>query len=137
VLAGRVRVGGIVNGGIPQIPASQRFYAGGGGSVRGFSYQGVGPQLSDGTPQGGASLVELSAEVRQKLAGKWGVVAFVDAGAVGTDQFPGADNLAIGAGFGVRYDLGFGPIRFDIATPVTKRDGNAAFQIYVSIGQSF
>lgn len=137
VLAGRVRVGGIVNGTIPQIPASQRFYAGGGGSVRGFSYQGVGPKLSDDTPQGGASLVEASAEVRHDLTRRWGLVAFVDAGAVGTDQFPGADNLAIGAGIGVRYNLGFGPIRIDLATPVNKRGGESPFQIYVSIGQSF
>jgi translocation and assembly module TamA len=137
VAAGRVRLGSILNGGIPAIPASRRFYAGGGGSVRGFAYQAVGPRLSDDTPQGGVSLLELSAELRHDLTSRWGVVAFVDAGAVGTDQFPGPNNLSIGAGLGVRYNLGFGPIRLDIATPVTKRSGEAPFQIYVSIGQSF
>jgi translocation and assembly module TamA len=137
VAAGRVRLGSILNGGIPAVPASRRFYAGGGGSVRGFAYQAVGPTLSDGTPQGGVSLMELSAELRHDLTARWGVVAFVDAGAVGTDQFPGPNNLSIGAGLGVRYNLGFGPIRVDVATPVTKRNGEAPFQIYVSIGQSF
>jgi translocation and assembly module TamA len=137
VVAGRVRLGSILNGGIPAIPASRRFYAGGGGSVRGFAYQSVGPRLSDDRPQGGVSLMELSAEVRHELTAQWGLVAFVDAGAVGTDQFPGPNNLSIGAGLGVRYNLGFGPIRLDIATPVTRRSGEAPFQIYVSIGQSF
>ena len=137
VVAGRIRLGSILNGGIPAIPASRRFYAGGGGSVRGFAYQSVGPRLSDDRPQGGVSLMELSAEVRHELTARWGLVAFVDAGAVGTDQFPGPNNLSIGAGLGVRYNLGFGPIRLDIATPVTQRSGEAPFQIYVSIGQSF
>ena len=137
VVAGRVRVGAIANGSIPRIPASRRFFAGGGGSVRGFSYQGVGPRLVDDTPQGGASLLEVSGEVRHYFTERWGFAAFVDAGAVGDSQLPGIDNLAIGAGVGVRYNLGFGPIRLDIATPVNKRANASPFQIYVSIGQSF
>jgi translocation and assembly module TamA len=68
---------------------------------------------------------------------RWGVVAFVDAGAVGGAQFPSFRDLSIGAGVGVRYNLGFGPIRVDIATPVTSRNGQSPFQLYVSIGQSF
>ncbi|WP_338066145.1 autotransporter assembly complex family protein [Phenylobacterium deserti] len=137
VLAGRLRVGSIVNGTIPQIPASRRFFAGGGGSVRGFPYQAVGPRLADNTPQGGASLLEASAEVRHDVLGPWGVAAFVDGGAIGTDQLPGFDDLSIGAGVGIRYNLSFGPIRVDFATPVKKRRREAPFQVYVSIGQSF
>jgi translocation and assembly module TamA len=137
VVAGRLRLGSIINGDIPKTPASRRFFAGGGGSVRGFAYQSVGPRLLDNTPQGGLSLLEASAEARYDLTNRWGVVAFVDAGAVGTDKFPGPGDLSVGAGFGVRYDLGFGPIRFDIAAPLTKRRGEAAFQLYVSIGQAF
>jgi translocation and assembly module TamA len=137
VLAARLHLGSIFNGTIPQIPASKRFFAGGGGSVRGYAYQAVGPRLSDGTPQGGSSLMEASAEVRHTLSRRWGVAAFVDAGAVGTNQFPGVNELAVGAGLGVRYNLGFGPLRLDVAAPLTKRRGEAPFQIYVSIGQSF
>jgi translocation and assembly module TamA len=139
VIATRLHLGTIFNASVADIPASRRFYAGGGGSVRGFRYQGVGPTYADvdQTPQGGISLLEASAELRQDLTQKWGLVAFVDAGAVGTDRFPGPNNLSIGAGVGVRYNLGFGPIRVDIATPVTNRAGNAAIQLYVSIGQSF
>jgi len=137
VLAGRVRVGGISNGSVGDIPAPQRFYAGGGGSVRGFAYQGVGPRLADGTPEGGLSLLEVSGELRQRVNDRWGLVAFIDAGDVGVSQAPAFRDLAVGAGLGVRYNLSFAPIRVDIATPVARKRGSAAVQIYVSIGQSF
>ncbi len=137
VLAVRTRVGSILNGGLADIPAPQRFYAGGGGSVRGFGFQEVGPRLADNTPQGGLALLEASAEVRQDLTEKWGVVAFVDAGAVAGAAAPDFQDLSIGAGFGIRYNLGFGPIRVDVASPVTHRRGAAPFQVYVSIGQAF
>jgi translocation and assembly module TamA len=137
VVAGRLRLGGIANGQIPQIPASRRFYAGGGGSVRGFGYQKVGPQLENGDPQGGASLFEASVELRRQVTERWEAAAFVDAGSVGSDQTPDFGDFAIGAGIGVRYHMNFGPVRVDVATPVSKRRGGAPFQIYVSLGQSF
>lgn len=137
VVAARLRLGRILNGTVDQIPASQRFYAGGGGSVRGFPYQGVGPRFSDGTPQGGVFLGESSVEVRRELTQKWGIAAFVDAGAVGSGGPIDLSDFAIGAGVGVRYNLGFAPIRVDIATPVAHKRGEPAFQAYLSIGQSF
>ncbi|MEK7427293.1 MAG: autotransporter assembly complex family protein [Pseudomonadota bacterium] len=137
VVAGRLKAGVILGATVPQVPASRRFYAGGGGSVRGYAYQAIGPRSVDNTPQGGASVLETSVELRQKIGQHWGVVAFLDAGAVGTDEFPSGDNFSVGAGLGVRYDLGFGPIRADIAIPLDKRKGDPAFQIYLSIGQSF
>ena len=137
VLAGRLRLGSILNGSVGDVPAPQRFYAGGGGSVRGFSYQAVGPRLADDTPQGGLGLVEASAEVRHRLTSAWGVTAFVDAGSVSSGRSPDFSNLSVGAGVGVRYHLPFGPIRVDVATPVANRQGESPIQIYVSIGQSF
>lgn len=137
VIAGRLRAGLIAGGSIPEVPASRRFYAGGGGSVRGFGYQAVGPRLADNTPQGGLSLLEASLELRQKVTGPWGLVAFVDGGAVGTNEFPKGRDLSLGAGVGVRYDLGFGPIRADFAFPLDRRKGDAPYQIYISIGQSY
>ncbi|MDZ4374395.1 MAG: autotransporter assembly complex family protein [Phenylobacterium sp.] len=137
VIAARVRAGRIVNGTVDEVPASQRFYAGGGGSVRGFPYQGVGPRIDDDTPRGGVFLFESSLEVRRSLTGQWGVAAFVDAGAVGSSGPVDFQDLAVGAGVGVRYNLGFAPIRFDIAMPVARKRGAPPFQIYVSIGQSF
>jgi len=137
VLAARVKLGSIIGGSIPSVPADRRFFAGGGGSVRGFDYQGVGPQLSDGTPIGGLSLFESSLEVRQHISGPWGMAAFLDAGSLGEGVSPNLNNIRLGAGLGVRYDLGFGPIRLDIATPVNRHKGDPILQIYVSIGQSF
>ena len=130
-------MGTLVNGALADIPAPQRYYAGGGGSVRGFGYQEVGPRLADNTPEGGLSLVESSLELRHELREAWGVAVFVDAGEVGRQQVPSFGDLSVGAGIGVRYNLGFGPLRVDIATPVTDRKGAAPFQIYISIGQAF
>jgi translocation and assembly module TamA len=137
VVAGRLRLGRILNGSIPEIPASQRFYAGGGGSVRGFPYQAVGPRLADGSPKGGLSLLESSLEIRRDIGARWGFAAFVDAGSVGSSGPIDVGELAVGAGIGLRYNVGVIPIRVDIATPVAKRRGEPAFQLYVSIGQSF
>ncbi len=137
VLAGRFEIGSIVGGSIPAVPADRRFYSGGGGSVRGFAYQAVGPRLSDNTPEGGLSLVEASFEVRQAITKQWGVAAFVDAGSVGLGETPDFSHASIGAGIGVRYNLGFGPLRFDLATPLNPRQGDSRVQAYVSFGQSF
>ncbi|MDP3801012.1 autotransporter assembly complex family protein [Brevundimonas sp.] len=137
VLAGRVRIGSIVGGEELTVPSDRLFYSGGGGSVRGFEYQGVGPRLPDNTPRGGLSLFETSIEVRRDVWRNFQAVAFVDAGAIGFQATPNFNNLRYGAGVGVRYKLPFGPIRADIAFPLDRREGDADFQIYVSIGQAF
>ncbi len=137
VLAGRVRLGSIMGGEELTVPSDRLFYSGGGGSVRGYEYQGVAPRLPDNTPRGGLSLFEASAEVRRNLFRNFQGVVFVDAGSVGFDQAPDFSNMRYGAGFGLRYKLPFGPIRADIAFPIDKREGDADFQVYVSIGQAF
>ncbi len=137
VLAGRVKLGSIFGATVDDVSAARRFYAGGGGSVRGYAWQAIGPRLPDNTPQGGMSVFEASFEARHRLTQRWGVVAFVDAGAIGADAYPQGDDFSVGAGFGVRYDLGFGPIRADFAVPLDKREGDPEFQIYISIGQAF
>lgn len=137
VLAGRARLGTILGGEELTVPSDRLFYSGGGGSVRGFEYQGVSERLPNGKPRGGLSLFEASVEVRRDLGKNFGVVGFVDAGAVGFQEAPDFSNLRYGAGIGVRYNLPFGPIRADIAVPLDRRAGDANFQIYVSIGQAF
>jgi translocation and assembly module TamA len=137
VIAGRLKLGEIVGGDNLLIPAQDRFYAGGGGSVRGYGYQEVGPRFPDNNPEGGVSLFESSVEVRQRITQRWGVVAFVDAGSVGTNVAPDFSHPEVGVGVGVRYDLGFGPIRLDIATPLERREGDSPIQLYISIGQAF
>ncbi|NBB52104.1 BamA/TamA family outer membrane protein [Rhizobium sp. CRIBSB] len=137
VVAGRARLGTILGGEELTVPSDRLFYSGGGGSVRGYEYQGVGPRLPDNTPRGGLSLFEASIEVRRDLGRNFGAVVFVDAGAIGFQSAPDFTNMRYGAGAGVRYNLPFGPIRADIAVPLNRRDGDANFQIYVSIGQAF
>ncbi len=137
VIAVRASVGSINGADIEDIPATERFYAGGGGSVRGFGYQEVGPQRN-GDPTGGASVVEGAAELRFKLTESIGAVAFVDAGNVDENTAPVFDNLSIGAGLGLRYYTSFGPIRLDVATPLTNKEfTDSNYQIYISIGQAF
>ncbi|MBN8552631.1 MAG: outer membrane protein assembly factor [Caulobacterales bacterium] len=138
VVAGRIRLGTISGASGNDLPSDRRFYSGGGGSVRGFDYQGVGPQFDDGTPVGGSSLFETSLEVRRRQVWRdLGVAAFVDAGSIGTGTMPDFADFRISVGAGIRYDLPFGPIRADIAIPIDRRDSDPQFQIYISIGQAF
>lgn len=137
VVAGRLRLGALIGADELAAPADRLFYSGGGGSVRGYSYQGVNPRLPDDTPRGGLSLLEASLEVRRDFGRNFGGVAFVEAGSVGFDEAPTFDDVRYAAGVGVRYDLPFGPIRADVAIPLDKRDSDADFQIYISIGQAF
>ncbi len=137
VLAGRVRLGSILGGEELTVPSDRLFYSGGGGSVRGYEYQGVNARLPDNTPRGGLSLFETSLEVRHDIGRRFQAVGFIDAGAVGLDEIPNLADLRYALGAGVRYRLPFGPVRADIALPLDKRDGDADFQVYISIGQAF
>lgn len=140
VLAGRLHMGSIAGANRGRVAPSRRFYAGGGGSVRGFNFQGVGPQDIERLPIGGNSLTEASLEARYRfkaLGNDLGVAAFVDAGQVYTGTVPSFDSLRIGAGVGIRYYTAFGPVRIDLATPITRRPGDPRLAFYVSIGQAF
>lgn len=136
VLAGRVRVGSIINVAREDLAPSRRFYGGGGGSVRGFGYQQLGPKDPDTRPIGGRSLTEAAGELRYRF-GNFGVVGFVDAGQVYESSSPGLSNIRLGAGIGARYYTNFGPLRLDIATPINRQPGESRINIYVSIGQAF
>jgi translocation and assembly module TamA len=139
-IAGRLHLGTIAGASRGRIAPNRRFYAGGGGSVRGFNFQGVGPQDADGAPTGGNSLTEASFEVRhrfQAFGNDLGVVGFVDAGQVYESTLPKFTDLKVGAGVGIRYFTAFGPLRIDVATPITRRAGDPKIAFYVSIGQAF
>jgi len=139
VAAGRVQLGSLFGPEIEDAPPNFLFFAGGGGSVRGQPYQSLGTGEFDGTIVGGRSYVALSAELRAYVRGPFGVVGFVDSGYVGEAEFyDGSGNWMTGAGLGVRYDTGFGPIRVDVAAPVDGGPDDAdAVQIYIGIGQAF
>jgi translocation and assembly module TamA len=120
------------------VPADLRFYAGGGGSIRGYPYQKVGP-LEDHEPKGGRSLVEVSAEFRFKITDKIGLVAFLDGGNAFSSSFPDpGETLRWGAGGGIRYYTPVGPLRLDVGVPLQRREGiDDPFQVYISLGQAF
>jgi translocation and assembly module TamA len=135
-IAGRVRVGSIVGAPRDRIAPSRRLYAGGGGSVRGFGYQELGPRDANNDPLGGRSTNEFALEARYRF-GNYGIVPFIDAGQVYESSMPKFRDLRFGAGIGGRLYTNFGPIRVDIATPLDRRKGEARFTAYVSIGQAF
>lgn len=139
VVAGRLRAGSIVGESTAALPADKRFYAGGGGSVRGYEFQQVGPLNSAGDPVGGRSLIELSGELRFRVSENFGVVPFVDGGTVFDDPYPAFnETVRWSAGLGLRYYTGFGPLRADVAFPINGRSGvDDTFEFYISIGQAF
>ncbi len=140
VLAGRVRLGSIPGADIAGIAPSRRIYAGGGGSVRGYGYREIGPRNDEGNPIGGRSVVELSAEARigtKFMDGAISVVPFIDAGSVGEDAVPDFDTIKYGAGVGLRYATGFGPLRLDVAFPLNPGPNDNWIAVYVALGQAF
>jgi translocation and assembly module TamA len=138
ILAGRIGLGTIVGAELDEIPANRRFFAGGGGSVRGFTYRSLGPQAL-GQPIGGRSLFEASVEARIKITDTIGIVPFVDAGTAFESSLPDfGERVRVAAGLGLRYYTGIGPIRLDVATPIDGRQrGDKPVVLYVSIGQAF
>jgi translocation and assembly module TamA len=139
VLAARTKVGMLFGDSTDNIPASKRFYAGGGGSIRGYKYQSVGPLDSQNDPIGGRSLIEVGFEARTKITESIGIVPFIEGGNVYDSMVPDfSGDFLWGAGLGFRYYTAIGPIRLDFAVPLDKRpnvDDN--FQVYISIGQAF
>ena len=136
VVAGRIRLGTISGVSSDAIAPSRRFYAGGGGSVRGYGYQAIGPRDLNNDPVGGRSLAEFSLEARVRF-GALGVVPFIDGGNIYRSALPGFDKMRFGAGIGARYYTSFGPIRVDVGTPLNRQPGDARIAVYVSLGQAF
>ncbi len=154
VIAGRVALGTIQGIDRFDLAPSRRFYGGGGGSVRGFGYQNLGPKSLEPNPDfdpddpeneedpfitrpiGGRSLNEAAIEVRYRF-GDFGIVGFVDAGQVYEGTTPDFSDLRFGAGIGGRFYTNFGPLRLDVATPLGRREGESLIAVYISIGQAF
>ncbi|MEJ2378753.1 MAG: autotransporter assembly complex protein TamA [Pseudolabrys sp.] len=138
VLAARATVGSIVGASLAAIPANHRFYAGGGGSVRGYRYQSLGPLDSSGQVVGGRSLFTASFEARWRVTDTIGLVPFLDMGQAFLAEYPDfSEALRYAAGLGFRYYTAIGPIRVDAAFPLNPRPGDAGYGIYVGIGQAF
>ncbi|OXT00687.1 hypothetical protein B7H23_11380 [Notoacmeibacter marinus] len=136
VLAGRVKLGTVLDPPIEETSPDLLFFAGGGGSVRGYDYQSIGVETASGTI-GGRSLAEASGEVRLRVTDAIGLVAFADIASVTAESYPKFQDYQIGAGAGLRYRTPIGPIRLDFAVPINKREGDPNFAIYAGIGQAF
>jgi translocation and assembly module TamA len=138
VLAGFLGVGSIIGESRDTLPADQRLYAGGGGSLRGYGYQLAGPLGPGNKPLGGRSLLQFGTELRTKITESIGIVPFVEAGNVYANPVPDfRGGLLYDAGIGLRYFTPVGPLRLDIATPLRRRSADSAVQLYISIGQAF
>lgn len=136
VIAARVRAASIAGAPRDAIAPSRRLYSGGGGSVRGYGFQELGPRDPNDDPIGGRSLVEGAIEARYRF-GDFGIVPFFDVGQAYSSTQPKFTDLRYGAGIGGRFYTNFGPLRLDVATPIGRRAGDPKVAIYISIGQAF
>ncbi|WP_103257397.1 autotransporter assembly complex protein TamA [Tabrizicola aquatica] len=141
VIAARAQAGGIWGPTLLETPRDQLFFSGGGGTVRGQPYRSLGIAVTRGFgPEfliGGQFFAAGSLELRAKVTDRIGVVGFVDAGTVGLDGlFDGGAESHAGAGLGLRYDTGIGPIRLDVAAPISGNTGDGV-QVYIGLGQAF
>lgn len=137
VVAGRVQVGSVIADNVADVPPNYLFYSGGGGTVRGQPYKSLGLPVGTNAITGGQSFVSLSAELRAGITDKIGVVGFVDAGHVAAGSFfDNAGRWHAGAGLGLRYKTSIGPLRVDVAGPISG-DTGAGVQLYLGIGQAF
>jgi len=138
IFANRGYLGADIGASMEELPSDLRFYAGGGGSIRGYPYQTVGP-LRSKTPTGGRSIFTFSSELRVRLSEYVGIVPFLDGGTAFADALPPyEESLRFGAGLGLRVYTPIGPIRLDVATPLNRRENiDDVGQFYISIGQAF
>lgn len=126
---GRIQVGGTATNGYKSIPPSLRFFAGGDQSVRGYDYQSLSPENSDGDKIGGRYMIAGSAEYQYSIAEKWRVAAFIDEG----NSFNSLDlpSLKTGVGIGIRWVSPVGPLRLDLAHAL---DDDGGIRLHFSMG---
>ncbi len=137
VIALRGTLGSALGASTFQIPADQRFYAGGSATVRGYRFQAAGPLFPNQRPTGGSSLTAATVEYRQRFGESFGAAVFVDAAQVGHSAAPFNGTAFEGVGVGARYYTSLGPIRFDIAVPIDKRRKDQLLEAYIGLGQAF
>ncbi|MEM9434331.1 MAG: BamA/TamA family outer membrane protein [Pseudomonadota bacterium] len=138
-LAVRGQLGSVSGASLSNAPTDFLFYSGGGGTVRGQDFQSLGVDLPGDETAGGRAFLGLSGEIRAKTTENLSLVGFWDAGYIGREAFPDGSSgrWHSGAGIGARYNTGIGPIRLDLAVPVSGPGDMSGFQIYVGIGQAF
>lgn len=137
-LAARGQFGSVLGADAGDVPSSYLFYSGGGGTVRGQPYQSLAVDLGGGNEIGGTAFFGAQLEARVGVTDNIGVVGFYDTGFIGADELP-FENGAwhSGAGLGLRYDTGIGPIRLDVAVPTSGDSAGERVEVYLGIGQAF
>lgn len=109
-----------------ELPASQRFFAGGDDSIRGFSFNGLSPKNADGEIVGGRHSVVLTAELERRIRGPWFFAIFSDYGGAVNNL---GDDLEWSAGFGVHRATPIGTLRIEIAKPMSIGDRSPRFHL--------
>lgn len=136
--AARGQLGAVLSADAQNVPASYLFYSGGGGTVRGQPFQSLAVDLGGGNEIGGTAFFDAQLEARIDVTDTIGVVGFYDTGFVGTNALTFDDGeWHSGAGIGIRYNTGIGPIRLDLATPTSGADAGNRLEVYIGIGQAF
>lgn len=134
--AGRLQLGSLFGPSLSESPPFYRFFSGGGGTVRGQDYQSLAVAVN-GDRTGGRSFAGISGEARVRVTDTITMVGFYDWGFVAAESFTDGGDTHAGAGLGIRYNTGIGPIRLDLATPISGSADASDFYIYVGIGQAF
>jgi translocation and assembly module TamA len=137
VIATRALFASILGASQLDLPPDKRLYVGGGGTVRGYRYQSIGPLFPSGNPIGATSADSASIELRKRIGEEWGLALFADAGQASDTRVPFNGPLHVGLGAGARYYTSIGPIRADIAIPLSRPEKGDAFEIYIGLGQAF
>lgn len=125
---------------VRDLPASERFFAGGDTTVRGYALDqlGTADTITGGFPKGGNALVIFNAELRLPVRGGLGLVGFFDTGNVFAKTAAiDLGQLRSSLGFGVRYKSPVGPIRVDVGFKANRRPGEDPTAVHISLGQAF
>ena len=125
-----VQYGAIQTNDFTRVPTSQRFFAGGDRSVRGYAYREVSPRNPAGDSVGGRYLEVSSIEHNFRLTDKWSLATFIDAGRAFNNFSAG---YSVGAGAGIRWHSPVGPFRLDIGVPIDDPD-SSGFRVHLSLG---
>lgn len=145
-LAGKVRYGTLSSASSASVPFSERFFLGGSTNLRGWGRYQVSPTSESGLPIGGRSFIDTSAEVRLKVGGGFGVVAFLDAGNVSNESWDSpTTDLRKAVGGGLRYQTLIGVVRGDFGYQLNPIEGlriegepqKRRWRIHFSIGHAF
>jgi len=139
ILAGRLRVGGAFPyGDDTTVPPDDRFFLGGGTTIRGYPFNSLGPKDDDGNPLGGRLEILGNFEIRTRIVGNLGIVLFADGGGLWNSfNEVNFSTAGFGTGIGLRYHTLFGPIRLDYGFAPTWRNSLKRGKIYIGIGHAF